>query len=106
MSPTPPADTTSKGYCANTGARKSWLAAAGRVAGIGGFMVLASGPSGGRSGEACGLSQAEYAVHPLHGAPRRTFVEIVDDAHDSDGPTVRHSGQMCVVAGGNFLHTR
>src|ERR1700730_14725547 len=102
MSQTPWADTTSMGYCANTGARKSWLAAAGRVAGIVEFMVLASGPSGRRSRETRGLCQAEHPVHPLYSAACCTLIQVVHHAHDGDGSPVRHSGQMCVVARSNF----
>ena len=81
-------------------------AAAGRLLGSVNSWSLASGPSGRRSRETRGLGQAEHPVHPLHSAARRTLVQVVDHAHDSDGSTVRHSGQMRVVARSNFLHTR
>src|SRR5262249_41761072 len=88
VSHTPWADTTSMGYCANTGARKSGLADAGRVAGVAGFMISLC-PSGRRGREPRGPGQAEYPIHPLHSPACRALVQVIEHTHDGYGAAVR-----------------
>src|SRR5215471_844494 len=100
LSHTPSAETTSSGYCANTGARKSWGATLGAAL----FMMLASSPTGRRCRETGGLGQVEHPVHPLHGAAGGAFVEIIHHAHDGDGTAVGHRREMRVIAGDDLFY--
>src|SRR5262249_32680862 len=94
------------GYCAKTGARKSWLAVVGRFAAIDEVILSRSGPPGRRCREPGGFGRAEYPIHPLHGAARRALVEVINNAHDGNRSAVRHGRKVGIVAGGNFLHAR
>src|SRR5437016_7064222 len=113
VSQTPCADATSRGYCENTGARKSRAPAAAWIppsvvvrAGCCFGIPVPSGPARRGCRETGGLRQVEHAVHPLHRAAGGPLVEIVDGAQDRHRPARDRPRQVRVVAARHVLDAR
>src|SRR4029077_17401118 len=110
VSHTPCADATSRGYCENTGARKSCAGAVVRFplsvvvrAAFFTGIPMPSGPARRGCRETGGFRQLEHAVHPLQRAAGGPLVEIVDGAQDRHGAARDRPRQVRVVAGRHVL---